>query len=111
MDGYDGIAPQSTGAGLIPVTSNMFTASGTLDTSKLITAPAPEPLDLAALVSGDIAWVIVATALVLLMTPGLAFFYSGMVSLPMLDDVMHQNFTQEIALLLTRTSSHPLTED
>src|SRR5215510_9734163 len=27
----------------------------------------------------DIAWVIVATALVFLMTPGLAFFYGGMV--------------------------------
>jgi len=29
--------------------------------------------------SGDTAWVIVCTALVLLMTPGLAFFYAGMV--------------------------------
>src|SRR5580698_2593235 len=28
----------------------------------------------------DIAWVIVATALVFLMTPGLAFFYGGMVN-------------------------------
>ena len=29
--------------------------------------------------SADIAWLIVATALVFLMTPGLAFFYGGMV--------------------------------
>ena len=29
--------------------------------------------------AADIAWVIVATALVFLMTPGLAFFYGGMV--------------------------------
>ena len=29
--------------------------------------------------SGDTAWLIVCTALVLLMTPGLAFFYAGMV--------------------------------
>ena len=29
--------------------------------------------------SGDTAWVLVATALVLLMTPGLAFFYAGLV--------------------------------
>jgi Amt family ammonium transporter len=29
--------------------------------------------------SGDTAWVLVCTALVLLMTPGLAFFYAGMV--------------------------------
>src|SRR5689334_23813046 len=29
--------------------------------------------------SADISWIIVATALVFLMTPGLAFFYGGMV--------------------------------
>jgi Amt family ammonium transporter len=28
---------------------------------------------------GDTAWVLVAAALVMLMTPGLAFFYGGMV--------------------------------
>ena len=33
----------------------------------------------ATLDKGDIAWMLVATALVLLMTPGLAFFYGGMV--------------------------------
>src|SRR6201992_4440328 len=30
--------------------------------------------------SADIAWLLVATALVFLMTPGLAFFYGGMVN-------------------------------
>src|SRR5690242_2405838 len=30
--------------------------------------------------TADIAWIIVATALVFLMTPGLAFFYGGMVT-------------------------------
>ena len=30
--------------------------------------------------SGDTAWMIVASAFVLLMTPGLSFFYGGMVS-------------------------------
>ena len=29
--------------------------------------------------TGDTAWVLVSAALVLLMTPGLAFFYGGMV--------------------------------
>lgn len=29
--------------------------------------------------SGDTAWVLVATALVMMMTPALAFFYGGMV--------------------------------
>ena len=35
--------------------------------------------DAAQVDSGDTAWIIVCTALVLLMTPGLAFFYAGMV--------------------------------
>ena len=30
--------------------------------------------------SGDVAWMLIATALVLLMTPGLAYFYGGMVN-------------------------------
>ena len=29
--------------------------------------------------TGDTAWMLASTALVLLMTPGLAFFYGGMV--------------------------------
>lgn len=40
------------------------------------TAPAPMP---PAYDSGDTAWLLAATAMVLLMTPGLAFFYGGMV--------------------------------
>src|SRR6185503_5767351 len=35
--------------------------------------------DLPVLVGADAAWMLVATALVLLMTPGLAFFYGGLV--------------------------------
>ena len=34
---------------------------------------------LAALDTGDTAWMVVASAFVLLMTPGLAFFYGGLV--------------------------------
>src|SRR6187402_3547560 len=30
--------------------------------------------------TGDIAWMLMSTALVLIMTPGLAFFYGGMVN-------------------------------
>lgn len=37
-------------------------------------APAPAKID-----TGDTAWVLVSTALVMLMTPGLALFYGGMV--------------------------------
>jgi Amt family ammonium transporter len=35
--------------------------------------------NVAAINSGDTAWMLISTALVLLMTPGLAFFYAGMV--------------------------------
>ncbi|MGH7535740.1 MAG: ammonia channel protein, partial [Gemmatimonadales bacterium] len=38
-------------------------------------APAPPP----AVVPADTAWMLMSTALVLLMTPALAFFYGGLV--------------------------------
>jgi ammonium transporter, Amt family len=41
----------------------------------------PEPVPVGdAMNSGDVAWMLTASALVLLMTPGLSFFYGGMVS-------------------------------
>ncbi len=42
--------------------------------------------------SGDTAWVLVCTALVLLMTPGLAFFYAGMVRAKHVLGMIMQNF-------------------
>ena len=52
---------------IVAVASLFFpTAAAFADTSKYVT--------------GDITWVLVATALVFLMTPGLAFFYGGMVN-------------------------------
>ena len=39
-----------------------------------VAAAAPNPID-----TGDTAWMLVSSALVLLMTPGLAFFYGGLV--------------------------------
>lgn len=42
--------------------------------------------------SGDTAWVLVCTALVLLMTPGLAFFYAGMVRSKNVLGMIMQNF-------------------
>ncbi|HDO36752.1 MAG TPA: ammonium transporter [Nitrospirae bacterium] len=40
--------------------------------------------------SGDTAWLLISTALVMLMTPGLAFFYGGMVRRKnVLDTIMH----------------------
>ena len=47
--------------------------------------------------SGDTAWIIVATALVLLMTPGLGFFYGGMVGKKNVISTVLQSF---IAMLI-----------
>ena len=42
--------------------------------------------------SGDAAWMLISTALVLLMTPGLSFFYGGMVSKKNVISTMMQSF-------------------
>jgi len=42
--------------------------------------------------AGDIAWVLISSALVLLMTPGLAFFYGGMVRRKNILSVLMQCF-------------------
>ncbi|GAC1442767.1 MAG: ammonium transporter [Mycobacteriales bacterium] len=42
--------------------------------------------------SGDTAWLLVCTALVLLMTPGLAFFYAGMVRAKSVLSILMQNY-------------------
>ena len=47
---------------------------------------------LAALDTGDTAWMVVASAFVLLMTPGLAFFYGGMVDKKHIISTMLQSF-------------------
>lgn len=41
---------------------------------------------------GDIAWMLAASALVLLMTPGLAFFYGGMIDMKNVITTMFQSF-------------------
>ena len=51
-------------------------------------APAPAKAD-----TGDTAWVLISTALVLLMTPGLAFFYGGMVGRKNVLGILMQCFT------------------
>ncbi|MEQ8928221.1 MAG: ammonia channel protein, partial [Fulvivirga sp.] len=42
--------------------------------------------------TGDMAWMIVSSAFVLLMTPGLAFFYGGMVNKKNVISTMLQSF-------------------
>ncbi len=53
-------------------------------------APAPAPLKVD---PGDTAWVLISTALVMLMTPGLAFFYGGMVGRKNVLGMLMQCFT------------------
>jgi Amt family ammonium transporter len=48
--------------------------------------------DYSNLVAGDTAWMLTATALVLLMTPGLAFFYGGMIQPRNIISTMLQSF-------------------
>lgn len=55
----------------------------------LLLLPVPA---LAEVNSGDTAWMLVSTALVLLMTPGLAFFYGGMVRSKNSASTLYQNF-------------------
>ena len=54
--------------------------------------PAPTPAGAAPIVPGDVAWMLTATALVLLMTPGLSFFYGGMVQRKNVISTMLQSF-------------------
>lgn len=49
-------------------------------------------VDSAAINTGDTAWLLTSTALVLLMTPGLAFFYGGMVKKKNVISTMLQSF-------------------
>ena len=48
--------------------------------------------DTSSLDTGDTAWMIVSAAFVLLMTPGLAFFYGGMVNKKNIISTMLQSF-------------------
>src|SRR4051794_39787560 len=57
-----------------------FLALTCLSVASLFFPTAEAFADTSKYVTGDIAWVIVATALVFIMTPGLAFFYGGMVN-------------------------------
>ncbi len=52
----------------------------------------PTTINTEGLNSGDIAWMLTATALVLLMTPGLAYFYGGMINTKNIISTMMQSF-------------------
>ncbi len=54
--------------------------------------PAPQTRTGGPIVAGDVAWMLTATGLVLLMTPGLSFFYGGMVRTKNVVSTMLQSF-------------------
>jgi Amt family ammonium transporter len=60
--------------------------------SNLIFQNSTTPSEIAKFDTGDTAWMIMATALVLLMTPGLGFFYGGMVGKKNVISTMLQSF-------------------
>jgi len=60
--------------------------------SNSILSDNPVPAEAVKFDTGDTAWMIVATALVLIMTPGLGFFYGGMVGKKNVISTMLQSF-------------------
>jgi Amt family ammonium transporter len=58
----------------------------------LIFPAIPKQIVTEGLDSGDIGWMLAATALVLLMTPGLAYFYGGMIDTKNIISTMLQSF-------------------
>src|SRR5262245_58363092 len=64
---------------------------GVLALSSLAVVTAP-PVSSGKLEMGDTAWLLTATGLLLLMTPGLSFFYAGMVSTKNVISTMLQSF-------------------
>jgi Amt family ammonium transporter len=60
--------------------------------------PAPQAVTGGPLNAGDVAWMLTATGLVLLMTPGLSFFYGGMVRTKNVVSTMLQSFVAMAAI-------------
>ena len=63
-------------AGFAAAQESKLAQAPAAQTQPVAPAPAQAPLKVD---SGDTAWVLISSALVMLMTPGLAFFYGGMV--------------------------------
>ena len=61
-------------------------------TAALLMPFVPAPENAGPLVPADVAWMLTATALVMLMTPGLSFFYGGMVQKKNVISTMLQSF-------------------
>ncbi|MDN5691845.1 MAG: ammonia channel protein, partial [Acinetobacter sp.] len=76
------------------VTATVADTSATVAPETVTAAAAPAEAEKPTLNTGDTAWILVSTALVLLMTiPGLALFYGGMVRKKNVLATMAQSFT------------------
>jgi Amt family ammonium transporter len=77
------LSPAPTPAAVSPSPTGATPTPGTTPPASTAPAPAgataPAPADAPKIDTGDTAWMLVSSALVLLMTPGLAFFYGGLV--------------------------------
>jgi len=71
--------------------------------SNFIIADNPIPAEAVKFDTGDTAWMIVATAFVLLMTPGLGFFYGGMVGKKNVISTMLQSFMAMVIVTILWT--------
>jgi ammonium transporter, Amt family len=71
---------------IVPIFSNLIFVNQIIPIKKLVYDP------------GDISWMLVASALVLLMTPGLAFFYGGLVGKKNMISTMLQSFLAMIVI-------------
>ena len=70
---------QSAPATATPAAAAVATATPATTPAPAAAAPAAPAAPASTLSAGDTAWVLASSALVLLMTPGLAFFYGGLV--------------------------------
>ena len=70
----------------------IFAILAALQLLVLFNSSSPETIATDSIDKADTAWMIVATAFVLFMTPGLSFFYGGMVSIKNVISTMLQSF-------------------
>jgi Amt family ammonium transporter len=73
---------------------------GLVSTWAIISRSPPPPLNTPASNAGDIAWMLTASGLVLLMTPGLSFFYGGLVQRKNVISTMLQSFIAMVVISL-----------
>lgn len=67
--------------------SHLFFVLGFFGVTQATPCPSKAPVD-----DGDVSWMLTASALVLLMTPGLAFFYGGLVRSKNIINTMMMSF-------------------